>query len=101
MPLQTFKVTKELLKQAADDVKAEGRLSQCCAITAALRVKYPEATSAWSISFNGSYEDRTAIYAVPEVIHYMNLFDGSTYEERLNLPEFEFTLDVPEAVYIP
>jgi hypothetical protein len=102
MPLQTFKVTKELLKQAVEDVVYLGKAyAEHCAISAALRLKYPNVESSGWIIFDRKDGLTTMIPAPDEVQDYIFQFDHSTYSERLALPEFEFTLDVPEAVYIP
>lgn len=99
MPLQTFKVTKEVLKKAADALQEKDnvRLSNNCAISMAMRPKYPNVGTGFYIFPNESFN--LSIPTPIELLAYMNSFDKGDYAARITLPEFEFTLDIPEELY--
>lgn len=99
MPLQTFKVTKEVLKKAADALegKHDLRIYNNCAISMVMKPKYPNVSTGFRIFPNESFA--LSIPAPIEVLAYMESFDKGGYAERIALPEFEFTLDIPEELY--
>jgi hypothetical protein len=94
--LKKFKVTKEILHKSVIDLQNGGRQSQNCAIATTLKEIFPFVSfSGSSVSINGRYAEGVAFTVPKEVQHYAFEFDTATMEERENLPEFEFTLDIP------
>lgn len=98
--LQTFKVTTEILKEAAEAERDHQSLyipSGECAIAKAIRVLYPNAyMGITACDMTGTAD--SAINVPLEVTQYVRQFDRSSYEERLEMPEFEFQLEVPDSI---
>lgn len=97
--LKTFKVTKEILREAADAEKNHPNLyiaSRECAIAKAIRVSYPKAEM--GITHADLLGDSGDVIVPVEVTNYIRQFDASSYEERLEMPEFEFQLEVPDYI---
>lgn len=93
--LQTFKVTKAIIKQAAELMLEGGYPSQCCAVTLAVRKKYPTASIG---GYTGILDDSGSIESVVtfqfDTVKYMSDFDHANYEQRLELPEIEFSIEI-------
>lgn len=93
---QTFKVTKDILRKAADAMEQNGSPTVDCAVARAIRKVYPDACCGIGtacLNVEGWMADPIPLPS--EVSTYISTFDRSSYEERLALPEFEFTLEIP------
>ena len=97
-----IKVTKEVLKKAmycGTDDKPGGTPSENCAIALAVRDLFPKArvfTTDLSLTeFLNNYIPHS-----PSTMYYILKFDSlsETPEKRLELPEYEFEIEVPEDV---
>lgn len=106
--LQTFKVTKQILAESARLAREHNRKewistfspTEMCAISLALKAnkevygKYP---SMYMGNKTIELNERNGTLTPPEeVIQYVTGFDRTPNEEIEQLPEFEFTLDIPE-----
>lgn len=88
-----LKVTKEILKQSAENMQNGMLPSEGCAIVTAIRTIFPNAImgSMWAKERNTlppewhNVSILTSDYAVE--------FDKGTYEDRIGMPEFEFTIE--------
>lgn len=96
--LKTFKVTKETLKESVRLLEEDQwRATEKCALAIPIRQQYPQA---WVglIKVNNLYGKGEMVNLSKEAIEYRRLFDNSSSEERLNLPEFEFQLEIPDGI---
>ena len=107
MPLQLkIFITKELIDQCKDcGSKNEGYdIGRNCAVAFALRDIFPDAyiTNYYIYPFGTEYEKEETLKIPLPIIaqQFIKLFDGFylTPRLRLLLPEFEFTIDVPDEV---
>lgn len=98
--LKTFKVTKEILQKSVKCLKEDmSVITQCCALATAIREQYPSAVVWLSSARIGNYGLNGVVELSKEAIKYRESFDtASSMEERLELPEFEFQLDIPDGI---
>lgn len=87
-----LKVTKEILKQSADNMENGMKPSEGCAIVTAIRTIFPNATMGimWTKKRNTSPNEWYMVSR--EIQEYAVNFDKGTYEDRIDMPEFEFTI---------
>lgn len=98
MKTVTFKITKEIIQESVNRMTMGAVASTNCAVAVAIREVYPH-TSVGStiVSITGDYMfDDVRIPLPTSVINYIDNFDRTAMKERINLPELEFTLEVPE-----
>lgn len=93
--LKTFKVTKEILALASEKISNGAMLSTNCVIAEAIKAGGYEHVSMGG--YTGHINHKLITFP-NDVVNYASIFDNGTSEERLNLPEFEFQLEVPDAV---
>jgi len=86
----TFKVTKEILKESVKKLTNGDTSSRSCAIACAVQKQFPDARmgNIWL------HVDHRDIAVSKSVSDYVAMFDTAEMEDRLNLPEFEFTLNL-------
>lgn len=98
----TIKITKEVLKRSmyCGTEACKGKISENCAIAVAVRDIFPTC----AIAHPGIYLDQMSpfpsIRFIPEVGEFIYRFDRLRHcpEDRLKLPEFEFTVEVPDSI---
>lgn len=101
-----IKVTKEILRKSyccpsladLDPYDDEGRsyLRNNCAIAHAVKELFPQAVvHVYSMQFMPKTD---GIRLPSNMSAYINHFDKLSHEERLNMPEAEFEVDVPDQV---
>jgi len=105
MPLQLkISITKEIVEQCKHCGNDEDEIGRNCAVAFALADIFPDVyvTNYCIFPFGiGSQKDQALKIPLPVIAQqFIKLFDGFylTPRLRLLLPEFEFTIDVPDEV---
>lgn len=95
-----FKVTKEIIAQAAINVRNGDSIAKHCAVVETIRQVFPEARSGSEelvLYNNTNWNNGEDVIIYPkEVTEYVRRFDRTFRKEDFSLPEFEFELDIPE-----
>ena len=105
MPLQLkILITKEIVEQCKHCGNEEDEIGRNCAVAFALADIFPDVyvTNYYIFPFGIEYEKEQVLKIPLPIIaqQFIKLFDGFylTPRLRLLLPEFEFTIDVPDEV---
>jgi|SRR6187549_3843165 len=99
-----IKVTKNVLKQSMFcGLLDSGKITENCAIAIAVRDVFPKASvNHTAIVYQvGDYNnDIPSIKSLLpyEAMHFISLFDKSSPQERVFMPELEFEVEVPDSV---
>ena len=105
MPLQLkISITKEIVQQCKHCGKDEDEIGRNCAVAFALADIFPDVyVTNYCIFPFGLTSEKAHVLKIPLPViaqQFIKLFDGFylTPKLRLLLPEFEFTIDVPDEV---
>lgn len=113
MPQQTFKVTEEIIKESSEFMRRYHEsstysiyydgISGNCAVSRAIRTKYPKAVTAINhVIFDQGNRSQKGINKLPEEVNAaINKFDSEYMKSNFHVEPFEFTIDVPDEIYIP
>lgn len=96
-----IQVTKQHIKDAMFCGDNNGQISTNCAVALACRGVFPHCrVRPISITpfFGNDYTSLGTIILPTEVTKFINNFDELAPEQRLQLPELTFTIDIPDSV---
>lgn len=102
--LKTFKVTKDTLQESVKKIKEGGYQTSDCVIATILKSVFTNKDMKFNgttLTTDGTYKRHTVMVLPQEVNNYAFKFDISSNTERLQMPEFEFTLDIPNHLLSP
>lgn len=100
----TVKITKDVLKRSMMCGVANQYKGDSCGVAVAVRDIFPCAHIGISLIYpftsGGRGDERYIIHLPVVAVDFIKSFDslGDTPEERLNLPEFSFEIEVPHSV---
>lgn len=98
-----IKVTNEMLERAKHCGAGYKPVNQNCAIALAVRDIFPNAVvcTTMILPLGGTstkHDSETVIPNSMETTQFIAMFDGTPWSERSYLPEYEFTITVPDVV---
>lgn len=95
-----IKVTKDILKRSAmcGTFSQIAKVIENCAIALAVREVFPNAVVGQTSIRPFGYNITPSIELPRCAKHFIKLFDKSCPIQRVSMPEFEFTVDVPDSV---
>lgn len=96
-----IKITKKILEESkmCGTKDCMGVVTKNCAIAVAVREIFPKASVQFSyIEPFGEFITSKSIYLPEEATAFIHEFDDLNAEQRVNLAEFEFEVDIPESV---